>query len=51
MLITANLDIMIEGTLNQDFDVITSADTLEGGVDVYISVSSCNSAGNFEFDN
>lgn len=35
MLLTANIDIMIEGTLNQDFDYITGAETIDDAIDIY----------------
>ena len=35
MLLTTNIDIMIEGTLNQDFDCITGADTIDDAIDIY----------------
>ncbi|QKJ86303.1 hypothetical protein PMPD1_1344 [Paramixta manurensis] len=37
MLITGEIDIMIGGTLNQDFDFITGADTMDGAIRVYVS--------------
>lgn len=37
MLITSEIDIMIGGTLNQDFDFITGADTMDGAIRVYVS--------------
>lgn len=37
MLITANLDQLIEGTLNQDFDLITGADTINEAINVYVA--------------
>jgi len=36
MLITGELDICILGTFNQDFDVITGADTFEEAMVVYV---------------
>lgn len=35
MILTTNIDILIEGTLNQDFDFITGADTIDGAIDIY----------------
>lgn len=35
MLLTTNIDIMIEGTLNQDFDYITGADNIDDAIDIY----------------
>lgn len=35
MLLTTNIDIMIEGTLNQDFDYITGAETIDDAIDIY----------------
>ncbi len=35
MLLTTNLDIMIEGMLNQDFDYITGADSMDDAIDIY----------------
>jgi hypothetical protein len=35
MLLTTNIDILIEGTLNQDFDFITGADTIDEAIDIY----------------
>lgn len=35
-----NLDLCILGTLNQDFDVITGADTMDGAIDVVVDEAS-----------
>lgn len=35
MLLTTHLDIMIEGTLNQDFDYITGAESIDDAIDIY----------------
>ncbi|MBD8454099.1 contact-dependent growth inhibition system immunity protein [Serratia rubidaea] len=35
MLLTTNIDLMIEGTLNQDFDYITGAETIDDAIDIY----------------
>ncbi|MBS0908076.1 contact-dependent growth inhibition system immunity protein [Tatumella sp. JGM118] len=35
MLSTTQIDIMIEGTLNQDFDYITGAKTIDDAIDIY----------------
>ncbi|MEN4790604.1 contact-dependent growth inhibition system immunity protein [Pantoea agglomerans] len=35
-----NLDLCIVGTLNQDFDVITGADTMDGAIDVVVDEAS-----------
>ena len=35
-----NLDLCILGTLNQDFDVITGADTMNGAIDVIVDEAS-----------
>ena len=35
MLLTTNIDIMLEGTLNQGFDYITGAETIDGAIDIY----------------
>lgn len=35
MLLTTNIDILIEGTLNQDFDYITGAETIDEAIDIY----------------
>lgn len=35
MILTTNIDIMIEGTLNQDFDYITGAETIDDAIDIY----------------
>ncbi|WP_312274806.1 contact-dependent growth inhibition system immunity protein [Pseudescherichia sp.] len=35
-----NLDLCLMGTLNQDFDVITGADTMEGAIDVVVDEAS-----------
>ncbi|HBC81047.1 MAG TPA: hypothetical protein DC012_03585 [Escherichia sp.] len=37
MLLTTHLDIMIEGTLNQDFDYITGAESIDDAIDIYTS--------------
>ncbi len=35
-----NLDLCILGTLNQNFDVITGADTMDGAIDVVVDEAS-----------
>jgi len=35
-----NLDLCLLGTLNQDFDVITGADTMDGAIDVVVDEAS-----------
>ena len=35
MLLTTNIDILIKGTLNQDFDFITGADIIDEAIDIY----------------
>lgn len=35
MLSTTHIDIMIEGSLNQDFDYITGAETIDDAIDIY----------------
>ncbi|MBH1930725.1 contact-dependent growth inhibition system immunity protein [Serratia rubidaea] len=35
MRLTTNIDLMIEGTLNQDFDYITGAETIDDAIDIY----------------
>ncbi|WP_312466280.1 contact-dependent growth inhibition system immunity protein [Pseudescherichia sp.] len=42
MLLTTNLDIMIEGTLNQDFDYITGAESIDDAIDIYTSELAAN---------
>lgn len=37
MLLTTHLDVMIEGTLNQDFDYITGAESIDDAIDIYTS--------------
>ena len=35
MLLTTQIDIIIEGTLNQDFDCITGTETIDDAIDIY----------------
>ena len=35
-----NLDLCLAGTLNQDFDYITGADTMDGAIDVVVDEAS-----------
>lgn len=35
MLLTTNIDLLLEGTLNQDFDYITGAETIDDAIDIY----------------